>query len=63
MTNIKTDYPELATAQPPAVVQTRCPVCQGSGWKETHVDELGGHGWRCVWCSGLGYYWTEIENA
>ncbi len=50
-----------ATTQPKPtpVVQVRCPVCQGAGWRETHVDELGGHGYRCVWCAGQGWYWTE----
>lgn len=57
------DYPEIATAKPPQVVQTRCPVCNGSGWKETHVDDLGhGHGWKCAHCGGCGHIWVEVSD-
>ena len=63
MTNIRHDYPELVGLKPQPVMQVQCPVCQGSGWKESHVDELGGHGARCVWCSGQGFYWTEVDHA
>lgn len=57
------DYPELATAKPPAVVQVRCPLCAGSGWKETYIDDLGhGHGWKCTFCAGTGYILVEEDR-
>jgi hypothetical protein len=62
MTTIKHDYPELLDAVP--AVQTPCTLCGGAGWRETHIDEVTGmgHGARCVFCSGLGYVWTEGES-
>lgn len=63
MTNLLHDYPELAELKPAPVVQVQCPVCGGTGWRDTRVDELGGHGARCVWCSGQGFYWTEVDHA
>lgn len=59
------DYPELTDANPAPVIQVRCHVCHGTGWKETHVDPVTGlgSGWRCVWCAGTGHYWTEADHA
>ena len=57
------DYPELADAKPAPVEQVRCRYCGGSGWHETHVDELGGHGWRCWNCGGSGWIWVEASDA
>ena len=63
MTNIKTDYPELAAVEPPVpLMQASCSLCGGTGWRETHVDELGGHGDRCVYCAGRGYVWVEVRH-
>lgn len=55
-----TNQPQPVT---PPVVQVRCPVCHGTGWKETHVDDLGhGHGWKCAHCGGCGHIWVEVET-
>jgi alpha-D-ribose 1-methylphosphonate 5-phosphate C-P lyase len=62
MTNILHDYPELLDVAPS--VQTPCTLCGGTGWRESHIDEVTGlgHGSKCVFCSGLGYVWTEGES-
>ena len=62
MTNILHDYPELLDTTP--TVQTPCTLCGGTGWRESHIDEVTGlgHGSKCVFCSGLGYVWTEGES-
>lgn len=60
------DYPELADppAKPRDVVQTRCPMCHGIGYRVvsvtiSDVEQMS----CCVWCGGTGYYWTEIDDA
>jgi hypothetical protein len=62
MTNILHDYPELLDVAPSA--QTSCPLCAGAGWRETHIDEVTGigHGHSCVFCSGVGFVWTEEQQ-
>jgi alpha-D-ribose 1-methylphosphonate 5-phosphate C-P lyase len=62
MTNILHDYPELLDVAPS--VQTPCTLCGGTGWRESHIDEVTGlgHGSKCIFCSGLGYVWTEGES-
>lgn len=61
------DYPELAdapAAKPREVVQTRCPMCAGIGFKTQMVTISGEEQMaRCVWCAGTGYYWTELDDA
>jgi hypothetical protein len=62
MTNLLRDYPELLAVRPQ--VQVPCDLCAGTGWRETHIDEVTGlgHGARCVFCSGLGYVWQELQS-
>ena len=57
------DYPQFVDAKPAPLEQTVCSLCGGTGWRDSHVDELGGHGSRCIWCSGNGYYWAEVSDA
>jgi hypothetical protein len=59
------DYPELAELPVPAACKATCPLCAGTGWRETHIDEVTGigHGSKCVFCSGLGYVWTEATDG
>jgi DnaJ-class molecular chaperone len=58
------DYPELADLPVPTAARVQCSHCYGSGWKETHQDEVTqlGSGWRCVFCSGTGFVWTEQQQ-
>jgi hypothetical protein len=58
------DYPELADLPVPAACKATCTLCAGTGWRETGIDEVTGigHGSKCVFCSGLGYVWTEGES-
>jgi hypothetical protein len=57
------DYPDLLNVKP--AVQCVCSLCAGTGWRETHIDEVTGigHGSKCVFCSGLGYVWTEATDG
>ena len=59
------DYPELADPPKPAeVVQTRCPMCAGVGYRTSLVTVSGEEqAARCCWCAGQGYYWTELDHA
>jgi len=59
------DYPELADPPRPAeVVQTRCPMCHGIGYRTALVTISGEEqASRCCWCAGTGYYWVEVDDA
>jgi hypothetical protein len=62
MTNLQHDYPDVPLAPKP-VFRTACPMCAGTGWRETGIDELGtAHGWHCAFCAGSGKLWTELEE-
>jgi hypothetical protein len=42
------------------ITQEQCPMCGGTGWKESHIDDLGhGHGGWCRYCSGTGQITVE----
>jgi hypothetical protein len=66
MTN-RHDYPELAdppAVAPAEVVQTRCPMCAGIGYRTQMVTISGEEqAARCCWCGGTGYYWVEVDHA
>jgi hypothetical protein len=46
------------------IVQTRCPMCHGIGYRTALVTISGEEqAARCCWCGGTGYYWVEVDHA
>lgn len=56
------DEAGIPKARPVRVVE--CHVCQGTGWIETHMNDVGiGSGHDCAYCAGRGRIATEGGEA
>ena len=57
---MSTDNSVKTLSPPEPAFKLPCPICLGRGWREQQVrgSDILQH-WRCAFCAGTGFIWTE----